>query len=93
MTEKNYVQPILEALTEALPGCDENLLDLYALLALVKGTKTTLEDVHDAWSVWRALGNPTHKSLIPFDQLTPEVQELDRKYMNAIHAAAWTPRS
>jgi hypothetical protein len=40
--------------------------------------------VHDAWSVWRNKTDPDHRSLIPFDDLTPEVQQLDSKYREAI---------
>lgn len=65
----------------------EPLYRIYAVLALAKGTATTLRDVHDAWSAWRSATNPEHKSLVPFEDLSEEVQELDRKYMNAIHNA------
>jgi hypothetical protein len=43
---------------------------------------------HDAWAVWRNTTRPDHPSLVPFDQLTPDVQELDRTYMDAIHRTA-----
>lgn len=88
MTAVNYVQRVTRDLADRLPGCEMDLIDLYVLLALTRGTETTLEDVHDAWSVWRNTGSPHHRSLVPFDDLTPEVQELDRKYMEAIHDAA-----
>jgi len=87
--DQNYVQGVLSVLSDQLPTCDETLLNLYALLAVTKGTKTSLEDVHNAWSIWRNITQPDHPSLIPFDQLRPEVQELDRKYLNAIHGASW----
>jgi hypothetical protein len=87
-TMPNYVQRLTRDLSARLPGCEMDLIDLYALLALTRGTETTLKDVHDAWSVWRNTSRPDHKSLIPFDDLTPEVQELDRKYQEAIHEAA-----
>lgn len=81
---RNYVNEIRDAVRQELPGIDEDLLDMYSLLVLVKGKETTLEDVHDAWSVWCNLTRPDHKSLIPFSELSEEVQELDRKYTNAI---------
>lgn len=84
----NYVQSAVDRLAERLDDCDPELLDLYALLALTTGSGTTLEDVHEAWAIWRNRTNPNHKSLIPFDQLTPEIQEYDRKYMEAIHEVA-----
>lgn len=61
----------------------------YALLSYSKGLATTLEDVHHAWSAWTNLeGRSDHPSIIPFDQLTLEKQELDRPYMEAIHLAS-----
>lgn len=84
----NYVHEITTALVELLPTCDHSLLSQYALLVLVKGADTTMEDVHDAWSVWQSRRNPHHSSLVPFDQLAPRVQEMDRKYMLAIHQVA-----
>ncbi|MEV4705047.1 DUF7701 domain-containing protein [Actinoplanes sp. NPDC049316] len=86
--DQNYVQPVIRHLNELLPGCDSNLLNLYALLAMTRGVNTSLEDVHDAWSIWRNPDAPRHRSLIPFEELTVEVQELDRKYMDAIRTAA-----
>jgi hypothetical protein len=87
-TDPNYVQPVISDLVRLLPHCDGILLNLYALLVMTRGVNTSLEDVHDAWSIWQNLSDPEHRSLIPFDQLTPEVQELDRKYMGAIHYVA-----
>jgi len=87
-TMPNYVQRVTEDLAARLPDCDAELLDLYALLALAYGTETTLKQVHEAWAIWRNRSNPAHKSLVPFDELTPEVQEYDRKYALAIHEAA-----
>lgn len=84
----NYVQSTLDRLNAASPGLDPDLAQLYLLLALIKGENTTLEDVHDAWGAWRNTTNPKHKSLIPFGDLAVQVQELDRPYMDAIHAAA-----
>jgi len=66
---------------------DGDLYLIYAVLSLTKGTDTTLKDVHDAWGAWKHLrGNHDHKSIIPFDELPEDVQELDRPYMEAIHA-------
>lgn len=84
----NYVDDVTARLAGTLDDCPLELLRLYTLLALVKGPGTTLEDVHDAWAVWRADTRPDHPSLVPFGDLRPEVQELDRKYMDAICAAA-----
>ena len=88
MTDPNYAQAVLNRLNEVSPGLEPDLAQLYALLAMTKGADTTLEDVHDAWALWRNTTNPQHRSLIPFAELTVEVQELDREYMDAIHKAA-----
>lgn len=79
-----YVQTVIDALEEELPNQSETIIGLYALLAMSKGTGTTMEDVHDAWAVWRAYTRPDHPDLIPFDQLTDEVKAYDEKYLIAI---------
>ncbi len=87
-SETPYVADVIADLAARTGLTDPALLRLYALLVFSKGWETTLEDVHDAWSLWRMESDPGHRSLIPFDQLTPEVQELDRAYMEAIHEVA-----
>lgn len=84
----NYVHQARADLQERLPGISGALADLYTLLALVKGQDTTLEDVHDAWSVWKDRIRADHHSLIPFKDLAPAVQELDGKYRDAIAQTA-----
>ena len=86
----NYVGEILDRINAELPDLEPDLAQLYALLALTRGQATTLQDVHDAWSVWRHQDKPDHAALLPFDRLAPEVQELDRKYRDGIHRAALT---
>lgn len=83
-----YVNNVLNLLDEELPGLPSDLLDFYALLVLTTGENTTLENVHDAWAMYTSLKRPDHKSLIPFEELTVEVQELDRKYADGIVRAA-----
>ena len=61
---------------------------IYALLMRAKGEAVTREDVHDAWSVWAAHVQGEHRSMIPFEELDPAVQELDERYVQAIHAVA-----
>lgn len=80
----NYVQKVKDSLKGLHPNMDSELLDLYSLLVLVKGEDVTLKDVHDAWSVWKNNTRPDHRSLIEFDELTPEVQQLDKKYADSI---------
>lgn len=78
-----YVQDTLDALNQRT-DIPPDLARLYALLALVKGEDTTLEDVHDAWAVWCNIDRPEHSSLVPFDDLTDEVQGFDVPYRDAI---------
>jgi len=79
-----YTAVMLRSLKALLPDCDPDLLRLYALLAFVTGGGTTLENVHDAWALWRTATRPDHPSIVPFAELTTQVQELDRKYRDAI---------
>lgn len=67
---------------------DMALYRIYAVLAFAKGETTTDEDVHDAWAAWRAETKPDHHSLIPFEQLSSDVQRLDDPYVEAIHEVA-----
>lgn len=62
----------------------------YAVLCLVIGEDVTNEDVHHAWSANEVVhGNAKHKSLIPFNELTEEVQALDEPYRDAIAKRAY----
>lgn len=83
----NYVEAMRELIVRELPGLPDRLVDGYTLLALDRGASTTMQSVHDAWSVWMNRDRPDHPSLIPYGQLTREKQELDRKYMEGIHRA------
>ena len=84
----NYATKAVWALQAIRPDLPDELAALYALLVLTRGTETTLQDVHDAWAIWRQTTNLQHRSLIPFDQLSKEVQELDRPYQHLIHKVA-----
>lgn len=84
----NYIQQVKDALSEFHPSLAPELLDAYALLVLVRGEDVTLKDVHDAWSVWKNNIRPDHRSLIPFEELSPEVQAMDEKYANSIRIVA-----
>ncbi|MGH2802447.1 MAG: DUF7701 domain-containing protein [Thermoleophilaceae bacterium] len=81
----NYVETVRKQFNRECSGLDPALVNLYVLLVLVKGPDCTLEDVHDAWAVWRNINWPDHPSLIPFPKLSVDIQELDRKYVTAIH--------
>lgn len=83
----NYVQKARNILSTKI-DVELELLDLYTLLVLTKGLNTTEIDVHDAWSVWCNKNNGGHFSLIPFDELSPEVQAKDSEYCDAIVSTA-----
>jgi hypothetical protein len=84
----NYVRVVMEELQKDLRINDRFLLRMYTLLVFTTGVETTLEDAHDAWALWRDETRPDHRFLVPFDQLTKEVQELDRKYADSIRRVA-----
>lgn len=61
----------------------------YAVLAMAKGDFTTSKDVHEAWSAWATVRyGGTHRSLVPFDELAPQIQAYDDLYRDAIHRVA-----
>lgn len=86
--KENYIKNAKDILRETFEEnnlvVDEGLLDLYTLLLLTKGLETTEKDVHEAWAIYTNQINPRHKSLIPFEGLTKEVQDLDAPYTEAI---------
>ena len=79
----NYVQLVIQLIEQELRMKNtpyEGLLEVYALLAMTVGVDCTNKHVHDAWSIWQSRTQPKHKSLLPFEQLTKEVQDLDEPY-------------
>lgn len=71
---------------------DRHLLRLYALLGVVKGSEVSREDVHDAGAVWWVTTRPyggsyPEGSLVRFNDLSPEEQALDERYVQAIRRA------
>ncbi|MET9909731.1 hypothetical protein ABZZ74_23500 [Streptomyces sp. NPDC006476] len=83
-----YIAATRAALAARIPDLDPPLLDLYLLLALVKGPAVTSADVHDAWAIWCSRSRPDHRDLIPYPQLSTAVQALDQPFADAIAAAA-----
>ncbi|MEV3905530.1 hypothetical protein AB0K11_24700 [Mycobacterium sp. NPDC050551] len=71
-----------------VPQDADYLFVLYAVLMRAKGEAVRLADVHDAWTAWKLLTSASHESLVPFDQLEPDVQAEDQPFLEAIHAAA-----
>ena len=83
----NYIEDVAQALDNILKMTDTpyvGLLGVYALLVFTVGEKCTNENIHDAWSIWQTRTEPEHRSLIPFDELTKEVQDLDTEYRDAV---------
>ena len=83
----NYIEKVKEELDSILNMGNtdyEDLLDVYALLVFTVGKDCTNEQIHDAWSVWQTRKDPSHRSLIPFKELTKEVQDLDTEYRDAV---------
>jgi hypothetical protein len=90
----NYLDKIALAIyTKAYPndtdgpdGNEMSLFRIYAVLGLCLQNTVTNADVHDAWSAWRANTNPAHPSIVPYEHLSSDVQDLDSKYRDAILA-------
>ena len=74
---------------DRLPSGDTDLLfDLYAAVALIRGVDTTRRDVHDAWVAWMLAEGEQHPSMVPFEDLPPEVQAEDEPFVRAIRTVA-----
>ena len=59
-------------------------VDFYTLLVLTTGENTTLEDVHNAWACKTNRHYKLHPSLVPFNELSKEVQDKDIPYQQEI---------
>lgn len=88
--ESKRYQKALTELSSKLPKLDSRLVALYAQLAVTTGQDTTLENVHDAWSIYTEAKNPSHKSLVKFVELTAETQAKDAPFKDAIVEVAST---
>jgi hypothetical protein len=90
----SYVAEVAEAVRHAIPDDllpDEDvdeLIRMYAVLALAKGEELTAEDVHDAWAVWMSTIDPSHPGLRPFSELDEDTQRQDEPFVEAIRAVA-----
>lgn len=91
---ENYLDVFAQGIRALVPPGDlpeENttsLFRLYAVLALAKGSGVSAEDVHNAWVAWMADREPTHESLVPFDELSPGVADADIPFLKAIRSAS-----
>lgn len=94
--DTNYIDALaLEIQRRADPNPSADwfpLYRIYAVLALAKGTATTMTDVHDAWSAFMAGLDPHHRALIPFADLGAAVQSMDWPFVEAIHHVAKAAR-
>lgn len=85
----NYIEAIAERIKnnlapDILPENSHALLLMYAVLARAKGTETTTEDVHDAWTAWMSMQGKQHESSVPFEELPADVQREDEPFLRAI---------
>lgn len=93
----NYIEEIAQKIKEQvpkdhLPSSDrlQLLFDMYAVLLLAKGMDVTGEDVHNAWAAWMSQDDATHKSIKPFDSLSPDIQQEDEPFVEAVRRVAST---
>jgi len=90
----NYLMKTVDRLRELAAEhggkiADDRLAAAYALLVHTTGQGTTLANVHDAWATWRAFSDrPDHVDLVPFELLSNETIEYDRKYRDIIRQVA-----
>ena len=71
----------------------EALYRRYAALAAERGSATTDEDVHEAWSAWAREHDSAHPSLRSFAELSTAEQAKDRPFRDAIRRVAARRRS
>lgn len=88
----NYIDEVKEELAKHIK-VGKGLMDMYALLVLIKGDEVTLEDVHDAWAVninktWDTEQYGQHRSMVWFHKLSEETRNKDQKYVDAIRETA-----
>lgn len=90
MHDPNYVEEVsarIRALIDPnkLPNKGlSRLFSSYALLALSKGAEVSNEDVHDAWSIWATQYDPDNDSIVPYEELSADVQSEDTIFRDAI---------
>jgi hypothetical protein len=90
----SYIEELARAIRHGVPpdlvpdGDTGSLFRIYAALALAKGERVVLEDVHDAWAAWMSGQDPGHPSLVPFAELPEQTQRSDAPYLDAIRAVA-----
>jgi hypothetical protein len=85
-----YIERLIKEILIEFPKLADKpeLVDLYAAIVLAKGIDLDNRAVHDAWSVWQNRIRPDHRSIIDYDDLSPEVQDMDTKYTRGLILAA-----
>ena len=89
----NYLVEVANRVRSAVPpslvpdGADDLFL-LYAVLARSRGSQTTAEEVHDAWTAWKLIRGEDHESMVPFRELPPSVRSEDAPFLAAIRQVA-----
>jgi hypothetical protein len=79
---------------QSLPASNTNdLFLIYAVLALTKGVDVEARDIHNAWAAWMSMRNPQHESIVPYDDLSPDVKREDDPYVAAVRSVARRLRS
>jgi hypothetical protein len=90
----NYIDELAEAIRAKidpaiLPRSDvPRLFRIYAALTLAKGEAVTANDIHDAWAAWECDRKPNSPSIVPFDQLRPDLQRTDEPFVEAVRQVA-----
>lgn len=87
----NYIKELADRIRNEipesiLPEADniDDLMNIYAVLALAKRDRITNEDIHNAWAAWMNNSNPDHKSISPYNELTDNIQAQDTPFKEAI---------
>jgi len=89
---KTYIDEVVDKVANKLTEINSPyLLRVYALLVLTKGESITSKDVHDAWAMDMNFRPKTgdcyghdHPCIVPFKELSTEIQLLDDKYVRAL---------
>ena len=90
----NYLDEIAKFVRETVPeeflpeDDPTDLFRAYAVLALSLGGAVTAEHVHHAWVAWMSDRDPTHPSLVPFEELDNETSAADEPFAEAIREVA-----
>lgn len=90
----NYLDDIARRIRDRIPdsalpdGDTTELFRAYAVLALARGSRVRLSDIHNAWVAWMLDQRPEHRAFKPFDELPPDIQGLDRPFAEAVREVA-----